>query len=133
MIRNPLFLCQQHLQIVKRERLRGVLILEQGIGKVAFGLVQTEDLLLDGVGSDEVIDRDVAMLTDTVGAVGGLLFDGRVPPRVEMDDVVGSGEVEAYASRLEGDKEDLRLAMLEALDQLFAFGERRGAVEVEGG
>ena len=69
--------------------------MEQGIGKVAFGLVQTEDLLLDGVGSDEVIDRDVAMLTDTVGAVGGLLFDGRVPPRVEMDDVVGSGEVEA--------------------------------------
>ena len=34
-------------------------------------------------------------LADAVGAVGRLVLDGRVPPRVEVDDGVGGGQVEA--------------------------------------
>jgi hypothetical protein len=41
-----------------------------------------------------------------VGAVGGLVFDGRVPPRVVVDHRVGRGQVEADAAGLQADQED---------------------------
>ena len=41
------------------------------------------------------------LLADAVGAVGRLVFDRRVPPRVEQEHVIGGGEVEAGAARLE--------------------------------
>jgi len=51
-------------------------------------MVQFDDLLFDGVGGDESIDGDGAGLADAVGAVGGLIFHGGVPPGVHVDDVV---------------------------------------------
>ena len=45
-------------------------------------------------------------LADPVGAVGGLVLDRGVPPAVEVDDVVGAGQVEAGAARLEREQED---------------------------
>jgi hypothetical protein len=45
-------------------------------------------------------------LAEAVGAVGGLVFDGGVPPRVVVDHRVGGGEVEADAAGLEADEED---------------------------
>jgi hypothetical protein len=64
-------------------------------------LLQREDALLDGVLRDEAVDDHRLVLADAVGAVGGLIFDGGVPPRVEQEDVVGGGEVEAGAAGLE--------------------------------
>jgi hypothetical protein len=93
--------------------------------------VEGEDALFDGVGGDEAVDGDGAVLADAVCAVGGLLFDGGVPPGVEEDDVVGGGEVEAEAAGLEGDEEEVALAALEGVDEAFAFGGGGGAVEVE--
>lgn len=45
-----------------------------------------------------MIDDDGAFLADAMGAVGGLIFDGGVSPRGEVDDVVGVGEVYAVAT-----------------------------------
>ena len=45
------------------------------------------DALLDGAATDELVHEHVALLTDAVGAVGRLVFDGGVPPAVEVDDV----------------------------------------------
>ena len=41
---------------------------------------------------------------DAVCAVRGLAFDGRVPPRVIVDNVIGAGKVEASAAGLERDQ-----------------------------
>ena len=38
-------------------------------------------------------------LADPEGPVGGLVLDGGVPPAVEVDDVVGGGQVQAGAAR----------------------------------
>ena len=64
-----------------------------------------------------------------MGAVGGLILDRRVPPRIEVDDGVGRGEVEAGAARLEADEEHRQpRIVLEAVDALGAV--LGGAVEV---
>ena len=41
------------------------------------------------------------VLPDAVRAIGGLILDGGVPPRVEQEHVIGGGEVEAGAAGLE--------------------------------
>ena len=41
-----------------------------------------------------------ARLADPVGAVGGLLLHGRVPPAVVVEDVLRRGEVQPRAARL---------------------------------
>jgi hypothetical protein len=68
---------------------------EEGVCQCPLGVVQTYDFLFDGVFADQMIDGDGLMLSDSVGAVGGLLLYGRIPPRVEVDDVVGGCEVES--------------------------------------
>ena len=62
-------------------------------------------------------------MADAVGAVGGLGFDGRVPPRVEVDDGVCFGEVEAEAAGFETDEEDAFFGVaLEGVDLGGAVG-----------
>ncbi len=78
-----------------------------------------------------MVDGYVLLLSDPVGPVSGLALDGRVPPRVEVDHVVGAGEVEPEPARLEADHERLLLSLLEVGDHLAAGADRGGAVEVE--
>ena len=77
------------------------------------------------------MDVDVPGLTDAEGAVGGLVFDGRVPPPVVVDDVVGARQVQARPARLERQDEHLRAVwvVLETLHHLVAVLARDAAVE----
>src|SRR5690606_41499011 len=50
---------------------------------------QLRDALLDGALGDDPVHLHRLGLADPVGAVGGLLLDGGVPPAVDVDDVVG--------------------------------------------
>ena len=59
-----------------------VLRSDDGVGEVSFGLLQLQNLFLDGIASDQAIDKDLARSPDTVGVVDGLGFGGRIPPRV---------------------------------------------------
>jgi hypothetical protein len=68
------------------------------------------------------LDEHRLGLAEAVGAVGGLVFDGRVPPRVVVDHRVGGGEVEADAAGLQADQEDRHLAVLELADRGFPVG-----------
>lgn len=95
--------------------------------------MQTDDLLLDGAGCDEAIDGDGTLLTDAVGAVAGLVLDGGIPPRVEVDDVVGSRQVESQSTGLQADEEQRLVACLELAHQSVALYGRGAAVEVEVG
>ena len=85
------------------------------LARSRFVLVQLDDLFFDGVARHQPVDGHRALLADAVGAVGGLVFDGRVPPRVHVDHVVGGGQVEAQAAGLEADQEEIALAGLEGV------------------
>src|SRR5690606_25561282 len=63
--------------------------------------------------------------------IARLILGGRVPPRVEVDDGVGGGEVEAGAARLERDQEEGDRALLEGSDELAPLRCGRLAVQVE--
>ena len=59
----------------------------------ALALLKLENLLLHRVARDELVAGDDARLPDAVRAVGGLIFDGGIPPRVEVNHGVRAGEV----------------------------------------
>ena len=61
--------------------------------KVSLLVMERDDALLDGLRQDQPIRCDRPGLTDAVRAVGGLVFDGGVPPWVQVDDVVCSRQV----------------------------------------
>jgi hypothetical protein len=62
--------------------------------------------------------HDVVGLADAVGAVDGLGFSGRVPPRVEQEAVVGFDEVQSESADLEAYQENRCGPILEPLDYL---------------
>ena len=78
-----------------------------------FGLMQRDDFLFDGIGGYDAIDGDGFLLSDAVGAVARLLFDGRVPPRVEMNHIVGGSQVQTQSARLQTDEEERHVPLLE--------------------
>ena len=80
--------------------------LQNGICKILFHLVQTENLLLDSTLGNKMIYSHILLLSDTVGAVCGLSFYGRVPPRIQMDDIVSACQVQPQTTSLETDKEN---------------------------
>ena len=69
---------------------------EYDIRKPGFCLLQLAYLLLDGVPGDELIDLHVFLLPDTVSAVGSLIFNRAVPPRVVVYNNVRAGEVKPH-------------------------------------
>ena len=88
--------------------------------------------LLERARADELVHLDVAGLADAKGAVGGLVLDRRVPPAVEVEDVVGGGKVQSRAARLEREDEDRRAVRgLEPLDHRVAGLLRDTAVQEE--
>ena len=79
---------------------------EHRVGQRPLAGEQLGDPLLDRALGDQPVHLHRLGLADPVGAVGGLLLDGGVPPAVEVDDVVGAGQVEAGAAGLERQQED---------------------------
>ena len=94
---------------------------EQGICHILFGLMQRDDFLFDGIGGYDAIDGDGFLLSDAVGAVARLLFDGWVPPRVEMNHIVGGSQIETGAARLETDEKERHGSLLELLHELLSL------------
>src|SRR6266702_1734798 len=43
--------------------------------------------------------KDVLTLSYAEGAIGGLIFNGAIPPAIKVEDVVGFGQVQANATR----------------------------------
>ena len=95
----------------------GAAAFEHGARQFGLAALHGLDFLLDGAGADQAVDEYRLVLTDAVGAVGGLRFGGRVLPWVVVDHGVGGGEVEADAAGLEADQEHRHGAALEALHQ----------------
>ena len=93
--------------------------------KVPFVGMQLQDLFFDRILGNQAIDGDGSRLADPVGTVRGLVFDGRVPPRIEMNHVVGPGQIQSRATDLERDQEELSFTALEGIDALLPLLRRR--------
>jgi hypothetical protein len=65
-----------------------------------------------------------------VGAVARLILDGGVLPGIEMDDVIGGGEIEARASGPQADQEQVAVPRLKCRHPLFAVRGRGPAVQI---
>ena len=93
--------------------------------------METLDFLFDGACRKEMIYCDGVVLTYAICTVCGLLLDGRVPPRVKMEDVVGACEVESESASLEGYDEYGAFTFLELLYELLPFLHAYASVDVE--
>jgi hypothetical protein len=94
----------------------GLSPVENPCDEIPFGVVQLEDFLLDGTLRDDAIDDDRFGLSDAVRPVGGLIFHGRIPPRVHVDDVIGGGQIQSGTARFERDEECGSVSILECID-----------------
>lgn len=92
--------------------------------------MELDDFLLNRVSGNGAVDRDQSLLTDPVGPVGGLILDGRVPPRVHMDDVVGGGEIKPQSADLQDDQEQISHAGLKRTDLPLSLPRGGAAVQV---
>ena len=84
-----------------------------GVCQRLLGLLQLHDLFFNGVLCNELIHLHRVLLTDAVGAVRRLILDRGIPPRIQMDHVVGRREVEPRAARLEADEKERHAAQAE--------------------
>ena len=81
-------------------------------GHLLLALDHRVDLLFQRARADELMHLHVLLLPDAKGAVGRLVLHGRVPPAVEVEDVVGGRQVQAHAARLQREQEEGRLRRL---------------------
>ena len=81
------------------------------------------------------MDEDVLFLADAEGAIGGLVFNGGVPPAIEVEDVVGLGQGDADPGSLQRQDKDggRRFGILKGADHLLALVAIGAAVDVVGG
>src|SRR5262245_38687715 len=75
---------------------------DDGAGDLALVLDHLVNLFLEGPHADVLVHLDVLFLADSEGPVCGLALDGRVPPSIEMKDMVGGGQIQAGPTGLEG-------------------------------
>ena len=73
--------------------------------------------MFDGIFAQEFVHEHRLVLTDAIGAVGGLGFGGRIPPRVVMNHSIGCCKIQSGAASFERDQKQGHLAALEFFHQ----------------
>ena len=90
---------QQLQQLIRPHREDGTIGgAGHGVGQRLLGLLQFHDFFFNGILCNELIHLHRVLLADAVGAVGGLILGGDVPPRVVVDDDVRRRQVESGAA-----------------------------------
>jgi hypothetical protein len=90
---------KQRLDVFARERLEHAAFgRDQLIDQGALVLLQLQNLFFHGVAQHQFIHKHRLVLPDTVAAVAGLLLRRRVPLRVDVDDIIGGGQVQPDAA-----------------------------------
>ena len=92
--------------------------------------MQFKDLFFDRAASDQPVNRHGALLTNSVSAVGGLVFDGGVRPGMHVDHIVGGCQVQTGAASFQADQKDVAVTRLERVDSFLSLLHRSAAVEV---
>ena len=94
---------------------------EDGLHHLFLLILKRENLFLDRAPRNKFVTGDNVLLPDPVGPVGGLRFDCRVPPRVEVDHSIRSSEIQADSSSFQLDQEDGSIPLLKLFDHLSTF------------
>ena len=105
--------------------------LKQSICKILLRLMETENLILDGILRNKMIYSHILLLTYTVGTVGRLLLDGRIPPRVKVNHIVRARKIQTKSSCLQTDEKDRTRPSLERCRQLLTLLYRSRALKIE--
>ncbi len=92
--------------------------------------MQSDYFFFDGVFTDQPIDSHRPGLTNSMSPVGGLVFNGRIPPGVHMQDIIGSSEVQSQTARFEADQEQIAFTRLKPLNPVFPVFVGCSAVQV---
>ena len=91
-------LAEEEFEVVDPERGEGFGgFFDEVVEERALAFVQLQDAFLDGVAHHEPDAVHASGLADAVGAVGCLVLDRGIPPRIEEDHGVRRGEVEPFA------------------------------------
>jgi hypothetical protein len=97
-------------------------------------LLHGENLVFDRALGHEPVGHDRFILPEAVGAIDGLALDGRVPPGIADDDIIGFREGESRARGAKTEKKRLRRrALAELLHQPGPLGRRRFPGDLEEG
>jgi len=93
-------LLKQRLHIVLGQRLEETGFTgDDAFYQSAFLFLQLQNLFFHRSTGDDLVNEDGLILPNAMGSVAGLHFNGGIPPRVEMNDVIGGGQVQPYAAR----------------------------------
>ena len=88
------------------------------VDQAALAILQLQDLFFDAAACDQPDDLDRMLLAHAMCPVGCLVFHGRIPPWVVMDDRVRTGQVQTGAARAQGNQENAPFAGVEGIDQI---------------
>ena len=92
------FFLQQFQYFIRRHLAADVAATEQAVGEVAFVLMQLDNFFFYGVSGNQSVYGHGALLAHAMSAVGRLIFDGGIPPRIHVYHVVRGGKVEPCAA-----------------------------------
>ena len=85
---------------------KAVVLINNGFGQAAFGFLEFENLFFHRVFCDQTVRKNALRLTDAMGAVDGLGFDGRIPPWIEQEHVLGRRQIQSQSAGFQADQEN---------------------------
>lgn len=115
--------------LVDFDLLGGDGLVREGIKHGLLFLEQVRDTLVDGVGREKPVDKDVSGLAHAVGAGDGLALDGRLQLGFADDHDAGGLNIETCAAGDNpGDKNLTGGSLVEAVDDFLTLCRRDGTV-----
>ena len=103
---------------------------EQFRRQIALVPMEGEDALFDTTLHDQAVDRHRPLLADAMGTVRRLILDRRIPPRIEVNDIIRSRQVQPGATGPPADQEQVRCPRLKRGDPALAIRGWRAAIEI---
>ncbi len=74
--------------------------------------------------------QDIPLLTDAKCTVGRLIFHGRIPPAIKVDDMGSGGQIQPRPTRFQREHEEgYQLIFLKSPDEFAALGDRGAAMK----
>jgi hypothetical protein len=84
--------------------------------------LQFDDFLFNGILADKFNDLNASFLTDTMGTVSRLIFNTDIPPRIEVDDNIGSDQIQSGSSGFKGNQKHFHIIIfVEIINHLHPF------------
>lgn len=133
---QPFALCSsQQLFYITQSRRFGlpslvVFLLESHHHELTLFGLNIQCTFLDAAFHDETEDTGLLRLSQAVNTVDGLIFDGRSPPTVRENDLIGSNEVQTDTAHTQARQHDRAIrVVLEGMQSLVSKSSRHGAIK----